>query len=257
MSFEVAAESYGRFMGRFSEPLADSFADVPGLVRGQRALDVGCGPGALTARLIERLGSDAVSGVDPSRPFVEAAQHRFPEVDIRKAVAEDLPFDDDTFDAALAQLVVHFMEDPVAGLREMARVTVPGGVVAACVWDYAGNQSPLSTFWSAVGDVDPEAVNESRLAGAREGHLLELAASAGLDEAEESLLTVTVAYSGFEEWWEPYTLGVGPAGSYLSSAEVEVRDAVHRRCRELLPEGPFDVVAGAWCLRAVVGAVGS
>ena len=251
MTFDVAADSYGRFMGRYSEPLADAFVDVAGLQQGQRALDVGCGPGALTARLVDRLGVDGVAAVDPSRPFVEAAQRRFPDVDIRRGRAEELPFDDGEFDAALAQLVVHFMEDPVAGLREMGRVTKTGGAVAACVWDFAGNQSPLSTFWTAVSEVDPEATTEIGLAGAREGHLVELATSAGLEAAEQSLLTVTVPYPSFEDWWEPYTLGVGPAGAYLAEADVVSRDRIHRRCREMLPEGAFDVVAGAWCVRAV------
>lgn len=250
MSFEVAAESYGRFMGRFSEPLSDSFVEVAGLRAGQRALDVGCGPGALTARLVDRLGADAVAGVDPSMPFVEAARARFPGVDLRHGAAESLPFDDGVFDAALAQLVVHFMEDPVAGLREMGRVVRPGGVVASCVWDYAGNQSPLSTFWSVVEEIDPDAVTEAGLAGAHEGHLVELATDAGLADVEESVLSVTVPYASFDEWWEPYTLGVGPAGSYLANVDVEIRDQVYRGCREVLPEGRFDVVARAWCARA-------
>ena len=200
MSFDVAADSYGRFMGRYSEQLADSFVEVAGLEQGQRALDVGCGPGALTARLVDRLGPAAVAAVDPSRPFVEAAQQRFPGTDVRRGQAETLPFDGGTFDAALAQLVVHFMEDPVTGLREMGRVVKPGGVVAACVWDFAGGRSPLSTFWAAVEEVDPEAVTESGLAGARDGHLVELATEAGLQEVEQSTMTVSVPYSGFEEW---------------------------------------------------------
>jgi SAM-dependent methyltransferase len=252
MSFDVAAESYGRFMGRFSEPLSDSFVEVAGLQRGQRALDVGCGPGALTARLVDRLGPESVAGVDPSTPFVQAARARFPDVDVRQAAAESLPFDDRSFDAALAQLVVHFMEDPVAGLRDMARVTVPGGVVAACVWDHGGNRGPLSTFWSVVEEIDPGATTEADLAGAREGHLVELAGAAGLSGAEESLLSVTVAYAGFEEWWEPYTLGVGPAGSYLATVDGDVWDEIHDGCLRALPEGSFEVVARAWCVRATV-----
>lgn len=252
MSFDVAADSYARFMGRYAEPLADAFVEVADLRAGQRALDVGCGPGTLTARLVDRLGPDAVAAVDPSRPFVEAAQRRLPGVDIKRGQAEELQFGDDVFDAVLAQLVVQFMEDPVAGLREMARVTKPGGVVAACVWDFAGNRSPLSTFWTAVEEVDPDATTEAGLAGASEGSLVRLATEAGLHEVEESLLTVTVPYPSFVDWWEPYTLGVGPAGAYLAEVDVATRDRVHRRCLELLPEGAFDVVAGAWCMRAVV-----
>src|SRR5437870_1016157 len=120
-------------MGRYSEPLAAQFADLAGVRGGQRLLDVGCGPGALTAELVSRAGPDAVSAVEPSGSFAAAARERLPGVDIRQAAAERLPFGDAAFDVALAQLVVHFMADPVAGLREMGRVTRPGGVVGACV----------------------------------------------------------------------------------------------------------------------------
>ena len=117
-----------------------------------------------------------------------------PGVDVRRATAEDLPFDDASFDAALAQLVVHFMTDPVAGLREMARVTRPGGVVAACVWDHAGDRGPLAPFWRAARALDPDVDDESRRAGTREGHLLELAAAAGLAEIVGAVLVVEVEH---------------------------------------------------------------
>src|SRR5688500_12580682 len=120
-------------MGRYSVPLAPQLADLAKVSAGQRVLDVGCGPGALTAELVTRLGPDAVSAVDPSEPFVAAARERHPGVNVQRAAVEELPFEDRAFDAALAQLVVHFMANPVAGLREMARVTRPDGVVAACV----------------------------------------------------------------------------------------------------------------------------
>jgi SAM-dependent methyltransferase len=252
MSFEVAADAYGRFMGRYSEQLAVGFADSAGLVRGQRALDVGCGPGALTAQLVERLGPDHVAAVDPSPPFLDAARARFPGLDVRAASAESLPFDDDSFDAALAQLVVHFMTDPVAGLREMGRVTRPGGLVAACVWDLAGNRSPLSTFWSVVREIDATATTESGLAGARSGHLVELATQAGFADPVGSTLTVTVPYADFDAWWQPYLLGVGPAGGYVAAAEEPLRTAIRDRCREVLPDGPFEVTAHAWCVHATV-----
>src|SRR6476660_1452939 len=161
-------------MGRYSEPLAAQFADLAGARSGQRLLDVGCGPGALTAELVRRVGPDAVSAVEPSASFVAAARERLPGVDIRQAAAERLPFGGAAFDAALAQLVVHFMADPVAGLREMGRVTRAGGLVAASVWDHAGGGGPLATFWSAVRDLDPGARDEAALAGAREGHLAEI-----------------------------------------------------------------------------------
>src|SRR5918992_5708725 len=138
MSFAAGAQAYDRFMGRYSVPLAPKLADFAGVDAGQRVLDVGCGPGALTTELVGRVGPAFVAAVDPTEGFVEAARERHPGVDVRVARAEQLPYADDTFDAALAQLVVHFIADPVAGLRDMGRVTREDGVVAACVWDHAG-----------------------------------------------------------------------------------------------------------------------
>ena len=138
MAFEVAARAYDRFMGRYSQQLSPQLADLAGVRAGQRVLDVGCGPGALTAELVDRVGEEAVFAVDPSESFVAAARERFPGVDVQRGTAEQLPFVDGAFDAALAQLVVHFMTDPVAGLRVMNRVTSSGGTVVACVWDHVG-----------------------------------------------------------------------------------------------------------------------
>jgi len=248
MAFDVAVSAYARFMGRCAEPLADRFLELVGVRPGQRALDVGCGPGTVTERLARRLGADAVVAVDPSEPFVEAARARCPGVDVRRGVAEALPFEDQSVDLALAQLVVHFMVDPVAGIQEMARVTRPGGQVAANVWDFGGGRAPQSTFWRAVGDLDPGAVDESGLGGAREGHLPALFRAAGLGSPRSAELTVVSWYSGFEEWWEPYTLGVGPPGDYVAGLDPDARAAVEARCRELLPEGPFDITATAWAV---------
>jgi SAM-dependent methyltransferase len=246
VSFNVSAGAYARFMGRYSEPLAVQFADLAGVRRGQRALDVGCGPGALTAVLASRAGADAVSAVEPSASFAAAARERLPGVDIRQSAAEQLPFGDDAFDMALAQLVVHFMTDPVTGLREMARVTSPGGVVAACVWDHAGGRGPVSLFWQAARELDPAADDESGLAGARKGHLADLFTQAGLAGVQDGTLTVRVRQEDFESWWEPYTLGVGPAGAYLATLDDEHRAALRERCRRRLPEGPFEISATAW-----------
>lgn len=249
MSFDVAAESYGRFMGRYSEPLAELFVEVAGLQPGERVLDVGCGPGALTVQLVAQVGADNVVAVDPSAPFVEAARARFPGVEVSQASAEDLPYPDDSFDAAMAQLVVHFMSDPVGGLREMARVTRPGGVVAACVWDMVGGVNPLATFWSAVRDLDPGARDESHLPGVSEGHLLQLAEEAGLVEVGRVPLTVHVHYETFDEWWEPYTLGVGPAGNHVAGLDEGARERLRNHCRELLGPGPFEIEARAWSVQ--------
>jgi SAM-dependent methyltransferase len=252
MSFTVGADAYDRFMGRYSAPLAPQLADLAGVEAGQRVLDVGCGPGALTAELATRVGPGNVTAVDPSEPFVAAARERHPGVDIRRAAAEELPFGDGEFEAALAQLVVHFMTDPVAGLREMARVTRPGGVVAACVWDHGGGQGPLSLFWRAAHELDPDVRDESELAGAREGHLAQLFEEAGLREVEDGAISVTVEHPTYEEWWEPFTLGVGPAGAHVARLAPNERDRLRERCRELQPDEPFTVTARAWAVRGRV-----
>ena len=252
MSFSVPAEAYDRFMGRYSAPLAAQLANFAGITVGQRVLDVGCGPGALTAELVRRLGPDAVEAVDPSEPFVDAARQRQPGVNVQRAAAEQLPFEDRGFDAALAQLVVHFMSDPLVGLREMARVTRDRGVVAACVWDHAGGQGPLGVFWKAALELDPDVEDESQLAGAREGHLALLFRTAGLREIEEGVLSVDVEHPSFDEWWEPFTLGVGPAGAYAAGLDTERQAELRELCRQLLPAAPFVLTARAWAARGLV-----
>ncbi|GAA1802856.1 class I SAM-dependent methyltransferase [Luedemannella flava] len=252
MSFSVAAEAYARFMGRFSEPLAVPFADYLELEPGLRALDVGCGPGALTAVLAARLGGGSVSAVDPSEPFVAAVRERLPGVDARHGVAEELPWPDDAFDRAAAQLVVHFMADPVAGLAEMARVTRPGGTVAATVWDFVGGTAPLTVFWRAALSVDPDAPGEARLAGTGPGQLDELLGRAGLVDVTSTMLTISVDFASFEQWWEPFTLGVGPAGAYLAAQPDDRRDTIRDACARLLPAGSFTLSAGAWAARGQV-----
>jgi SAM-dependent methyltransferase len=249
MTFDVAAEAYDRFMGHYSAQLSAPLADLAGVQAGMRALDVGCGPGALTVELVARLGADHVTGVDPSEPFVAAAQERHPGVDIRRANAESLPFDDDTFDVAIAQLVVHFMDDAVAGLREMARVTRAGGVVAACVWDYGGDRAPISPFWIAARRLQPNVADESDLAGARAGHLRELLEAAGIGDVEEADLVAYGEFATFEDWWRPYLGGVGPAGALVKSLDEAGRDALREECRRTLPDPPFRLETHALAAR--------
>ena len=250
MAFDVAAGAYARFMGRYSEPLADRLVELAGVRPGQRAVDVGCGPGVLTARLVDRLGADNVAALDPSPPFVEAARERCPGADIRYGRAEALPFADAAYDAVLANLVVHFMSDPVRGLQEMGRVARPDGIVAATVWNHATATGPLSTFWQAAKDLDPDAADEATLPGTGEGDLGTIAREAGLEDVVEGTITVTVPYTSFEEWWEPYTLGVGPAGDHVRQLDDAGRTALREHCRELLPDGPFNIDATAWSVVA-------
>jgi SAM-dependent methyltransferase len=251
MSFTVPADAYDRYMGRYSVLLSPQLADLAGIRAGQRVLDVGCGPGALTAELVHRVGPAAVSAVDPSEPFVAAARERHPQVSVQRASAEQLPFPDDAFDAALAQLVVHFMSDPGLGVAEMRRVTRRDGVVAACVWDHAGGQGPLSAFWEVATGLDANVEDESSLVGARKGDLADLFASAGLRDVEETALSVSLEHPSFEDWWEPFTFGVGPAGVYVAGLDSERRARLREHCREALPEAPFVLTARAWTARGL------
>ena len=246
MSFDVSADAYSRFMGRYSEPLAAEFVALLGLRDDARVLDVGCGPGALTRELVQRLGTAAVCAVDPSVSFVAAVRDRIPGIEVHRAAAEELPFADDRFDCAVAQLVVHFMTDPVAGLVEMARVTRSGGLVAACVWDHGSAAGPLSAFWRGVHALDPDAKGEAALAGAREGDLAELFGKAGLHDVESTVLTVHVRFASFQDWWDPFTLGVGPAGTYVARLDATRRAELASECAGLLPPAPFEITASAW-----------
>ena len=134
----------------------------------------------------------------------------------------------------------------------MARVTRRDGVVAACVWDHGGGQGPLSLFWQAARELDPEVDDESQLAGAREGHLAELFEAAGLQQIEATTLIASLEHSSFEEWWEPFTGGVGPAGSYVASLDAERQAVLRERCRDLITAAPFAVTARAWAARGLV-----
>jgi SAM-dependent methyltransferase len=239
------ADSYARFMGRFSEPLASAFADLAEVPPEGRVLDVGCGPGALTEVLVARHGADRVDAIDPTPGFVEAARERLPGVDVRQGAAEDLPWPDASYDAVLAQLVVHFMRDPARGLREMHRVAKPGAVVAATVWDHPGGRGPLTPFWAAVEALDPGGVAEAS-AGSHEGELVRMFEDAGLTDVRGGDLSVTVHLGSFEEWWAPYLAPAGSVGDYLASRTPEQVDALREHCRAQLGDGPFDVTAWTW-----------
>jgi SAM-dependent methyltransferase len=233
--------AYDKFMGRFSSRLAPVFADFAGIRNGMRVLDVGAGTGALTAELARR--DSIVYAVEPSPQFVAALQQRFPGIDAREGGAERLPWPDESFDAALAQLVLTFMSDAQAGVREMNRVVAPGGIVAACMWDRDEMQllAAISRTRSALG-AEPE---PSRYR-TRE----EIAALFG-PAATIDLLSVEADYVDFEDFWSSLLGGAGPAGAWAASLDGEQREAARAELFRQLgePDGPFTLTGRAWAAR--------
>jgi SAM-dependent methyltransferase len=253
MQFAGPADDYDRFMGRYTPTLAVALADAAEVSAGMRVVDVGCGPGGLAAELAVRVGGENVAAIDPAARFAAACRERVPRADVREGVAEELPWSDATFDAALSSLVIGFMRDPDRGVREMARITRPGGTVAACMWDLAGGgMTMLRYFWEAMREVDHGAQGESGMAGAREGDIADRLTRAGLQDVAGGLLTACADYSGFEDFWHPLTLGVGPAGQHLQSLSDDQQSAVRAALRAKVPDGPFTLEARAWYARGTV-----
>lgn len=250
-TFLHGADVYDRHIGRYARQLAlelTKFADVRS---GQRVLDVGCGPGALTRQLVAIVGVEQVDAIDPSPSFVEACQDRLPGVRAQVAAAEALPFADKVFDLTLAQLVVNFMSDAEAGVAEMRRVTQSGGIVAAAVWDYAGQMTVLRRFWDSVASLDPSAadLDEGRsMRYCTPDELEALWRGADLDEVTISDVVVTAGYESFEDLWEPLEFGVSPSGAYVASLPPDRRAALKADFQQRLGAGdePFRLGARAW-----------
>ena len=251
-TFRSAADMYGRFVGRYAPSLAAALIGTVGLDRDDRVLDVGCGPGGLAAALAGVVGEENVAAVDPSEPFVSLCRERLPGADVQVAVAEELPFEDDSFDAAFAQLVVNFMTDPVRGVGEMKRVVEPGGSVAACTWDYKEGMTMIRAFWDAAHEIAPEGAEEydegKNMHHATVEELTGLWEEVGLDQVEGGELSVTVDYADFEDLWAPLPTGIGPAGAFCASLEPEQQQALRAAMARRLgdPEGPFELSARAW-----------
>lgn len=252
MTFAVAAEMYDRFVGRYGDALGRALAERAGITPGMSALDVGAGTGKLTGVLAEIAGEASVAAVDPSEPFVAALGERFPTADVRRGTAEELPFEDSSFDAVIAQLVVNFLTDPEKGAEEMARVAREGGAVAAAVWDYRGEMTMLTTFWEAAGAIDERGAvardERTRFRFGEPEELVELWEGSGLRDVEGGEIVVAASYEDFDDLWQPFLAGVGPAGDFAVSLEPETQAALREEYRRRLgsPEGAFELQARAW-----------
>ena len=253
-NFMGTGDAYDRFMGRYSQLLAPIFADFCGSEYGDRLLDVGCGPGAFTAVAADRLGPGCVVGVDPSPSFAAACRERHPGVDVRVGAAEELPADDDAFDIAVAQLVMHFASDAPRAAREMRRVVRPGGVVAVSVWDSGDGMGLLRVLRDARRALEGPDDDQELHGYGSEGQLAALLDGAGLVEVKETTLTMTARYAGFDDLWNGLLSGIGPAGAYvatLSDAErAHYREALHAQVGS--PAGDFVLTAAARTARGVV-----
>ena len=251
-TFRSATDMYGRFVGRYAPLLAAALLDVAPVEHGMRVLDVGCGPGGLASVLADRVGEENVSAVDPSPPFASVCRARLPLADVRVAAAEELPFEDNSFDAAFAQLVVNFMTDPVQGVGEMKRVVKPGGSVAACTWDYQDGMTMIRAYWDSAHEVVPDEAAEfdegKTMRYATLEELTGLWETVDLEAVEGGELSVTVAYEDFDDLWAPFPTGIGPAGAFCASLEPEQQRALRSAYSRNLgdPEGRFELSARAW-----------
>lgn len=256
-TFDKSGAAYDGFMGRYSKPLAVLFSDFSGVVPGKRALDLGCGPGALTRVLVDRLGVDSVLACDPSESFVGACAKALPGLDVRLGRAEAIPFPDASVDLGLSQLVLHFVSDPTLAITEMRRVVRPGGTIAACVWDFDKEMEMLRHFWDAALSVDKDAPDEARvLKFGREGEISGLFEASGLHDVVGTRLEVEVGYGNFDELWAGFMAGIGPAGSYCVALDDTHRSALRedffRRCGS--PAGGFSLKATARSAKGTTGA---
>ena len=242
--------AYDAFMGRYSRRLAPVFADFVRIPEGSSVVDVGAGTGALTTELVAR-GLDVAAG-DPSPQFVDALHEHLPGIDARVAPAEELPWDEGAFDVSVAQLVVAFMRDAPAGVREMRRVVKPGGTVAVCMWDRQGMEMLAAVHRAQRALASDAPTAEARILYRSQEEIESLFAD-GFEGVHTELLETDASYAGFDEFWSALSGGAGPAGAWLSTLAGEQRDAAHDEVHRQLgaPAGPFTLRAKAWATRAI------
>lgn len=252
-------DTYERYMGRWSRRLAPRFLQWLALPAGRRWLDVGCGTGALAAAIVDDCAPSAVSGVDPSEGFLATAGKRLPpQVRLQRAAADALPLADAAVDATVSSLVLNFVPDVAAALREMKRVTADRGVVAACVWDYAGSMQMIRAYWDAaaqLGLLAPGQDEGERFALCRPEALAAAFAAAGLRDGTVGAIEIETTFTDFDDYWQPFLGGQGPAPAHAASLDDASRARLREGLRERLPsqrDGRIALSARAWAARGQV-----
>jgi SAM-dependent methyltransferase len=253
--------AYELYIGRWSRQVAPEFLAWLNMPAGRRWLDVGCGTGALSAAILDHCSPLSSAGVEPSKGFLEAAKHHLGDrVTLHQGNATSIPLADDSVDVTVSGLVLNFVQDPAAALREMQRVTASDGTIAAYVWDYAGRMEPIRFFWDAAVEIDPgsEKLDEGlRFPLCRPEALEALFTCAGLGDVAVNAIDIPTRFADFEDYWHPFLGGQGPAPAYVMSLDEEVRNRLRERLRERLepnPEGEICLTARAWAVRGSVGA---
>jgi SAM-dependent methyltransferase len=251
------SHAYEPFMGRWSRRLAPLFVDFAGVQDGESVLDVGAGTGALASAILEARPKAHVTGVDVAPDYVAAARQRAAGRGVRFVVGDvqALDFSDATFDRTVSLLALNFVRDPAKALAEQIRVTRPGGLIAAAVWDYGDGMQMLRAFWNEAVAVDPAAAarDERHMPLSRHGQLSALWLSQGMLAVGERLLSIEQPFASFADYWNPFLGGQGQAGAHVASLAVDSRDALRDRLRRLLVgasgDGPFVLTARAWAVK--------
>lgn len=259
--FFAESAAYERFMGRWSRQMAPLLVIFAGVRDGDAVLDIGSGTGSLSFAVAQATPSARVTGVDPAAPYVKYAQSQAPGDRIRFVVgdAQQLDLPDASFDRVLSLFVINFIPDRAKALREMIRVTRSGGVVAAAVWDYGGDMQMLRAFWDEAVAQNPSIAtrDERHMPLCKPGELAAFWRAHGLTDVEERPLTIDLSFASFDDYWQPFLGGQGPAGAYAVSLPPADRDALRARLRQrLLGSGPDRAIttrARAWAVRGVVG----
>jgi SAM-dependent methyltransferase len=250
-------DGYERYMGRWSRQLAPLFLRWLAAEPGRRWLDVGCGTGALSAAILDEGAPTSITGVDPSEGFLATAQSRLGErVAWHRAAAADLPLPDGSVDVVVSGLVLNFVPDVSAALREMVRVTADGGLVGACVWDYAGKMDLIRFYWQAVVELDATVQGQGERFPLCEPAALTTAfTGAGLHGVEVSAIELPMRFADFDDYWQPFLGGQGPAPAHAMSLGEATRNRLRELLRQRLPvqsDGTIQLAARAWAVRGTV-----